>query len=39
LGGFSFNAQDYKKAKEAWTKAYQLDPKDTNIIKVQGLLQ
>ena len=39
LGGFCFNSQDYVKAKEAWTKAYQLDPKDTNIIKVQGLLR
>lgn len=39
LGGFSFNAQDFAKAKEAWTKAYQLDPKDTNIIKVQSLLR
>jgi cytochrome c-type biogenesis protein CcmH/NrfG len=39
LGGFSFNSQDYVKAKEAWTKAYQLNPKDTNIIKVQSLLK
>lgn len=39
LGGFSFNSQDYVKAKEAWTKAYQLNPSDTNIIKVQGLLR
>jgi tetratricopeptide (TPR) repeat protein len=39
LGGFCFNSQDFVKAKEAWTKAYQLDPKDTNIIKVQGLLR
>lgn len=39
LGGFAYNAQDYVKAKEAWNKAYQLDPKDTNIIKVQGILK
>lgn len=35
LGGFAYNAQNFAKAKEAWTKAYQLNPKDTNIIKVQ----
>ncbi|HOZ52106.1 MAG TPA: hypothetical protein PLU17_09630 [Chitinophagaceae bacterium] len=39
LGGFAYNAQDYVKAKEAWSKAYQLNPKDTNIIKVQGILK
>jgi tetratricopeptide (TPR) repeat protein len=39
LGGFAYNSQDYAKAKEAWTKAYQLNPKDTNIIKVQGILR
>lgn len=39
LGGFSFNAQDYVRAKAAWGKAYQLDPKDTNIIKVQNVLR
>jgi len=35
LGGFAYNAQNFAKAKEAWTKAYELNPKDTNIIKVQ----
>ncbi len=39
LGGFSYNSQDYGKAKEAWTKAYQLNPTDTAIQKVQGLLR
>jgi tetratricopeptide (TPR) repeat protein len=39
LGGFSYNSQDYVKAKEAWTKAYQLNPSDTAIQKVQGLLR
>ncbi len=39
LGGFAYNGQDYVKAKEAWTKAYQLNPKDTTIMKVQGLLK
>ena len=38
LGGFSYNSHDYVKAKEAWSKAYQLNPKDSNIIKVQSLL-
>lgn len=39
LGGFSFNSKDYTKAKEAWTKAYQLNPSDTNIQKVQNVLK
>ncbi|GBL35366.1 transmembrane and TPR repeat-containing protein F38B6.6 [Filimonas sp.] len=39
LGGFAYNAQDYAKAKEAWSKAYQLAPNDTTISKVQGLLK
>lgn len=39
LGGFAFNSQDYVKAKEAWTKAYQLNPNDPEIVKVQGLLK
>jgi len=38
LGGFSYNSGDFAKAKEAWNKAYQLDPKDTNVLKVIGLL-
>ncbi|MBL7767235.1 MAG: tetratricopeptide repeat protein [Chitinophagaceae bacterium] len=38
LGGFSYNAGDYAKAKEAWSKAYQLDPKNPDIQKVQGVL-
>ena len=39
LGGFAFNAADYVKAKQAWNKAYQLNPKDPDIIKVQGILK
>lgn len=39
LGGFAYNAQDYAKAKEAWSKAYQLNPSDTAIQKVQGILR
>lgn len=39
LGGFAYNAQDYAKAKEAWAKAYQLNPSDTAIQKVQGILK
>lgn len=39
LGGFAYNAKDFAKAKEAWSKAYQLDPNDTTIQKVQGLLK
>lgn len=39
LGGFSYNAQDYGKAKEAWLKAFQLDPKDSLIRNVQGILK
>ncbi|HMT34614.1 MAG TPA: hypothetical protein PKC41_02080 [Chitinophagaceae bacterium] len=39
LGGFAYNAQDYAKAKEAWAKAYQLNPADTAIQKVQGILK
>ena len=39
LGGFSYNSQDYTTAKKAWTKAFQLNPADTNIQKVQGVLR
>lgn len=39
LGGFAYNGQDFIKAKEAWTKAYQLNPTDSNIAKVQGILR
>lgn len=39
LGGFAFNSNDLVKAKEAWTKAYQLNPADTNIQKVQGVVK
>lgn len=39
LGGFAYNSQDYAKAKEAWSKAYQLNPADTAVQKVQGLLR
>lgn len=39
LGGFAYNAGDFSTAKEAWQKAYQLNPSDTAIQKVQGLLR
>ena len=39
LGGFSYNSQDFVTAKNAWTKAFQLNPTDTNIQKVQGVLR
>jgi len=39
LGGYLFKTGDFVKAKAAWTKAYQLDPKDPDIIKVQGILK
>ena len=39
LGGFSYNSQDYVTAKKAWTKAFQLNPTDPNIQKVQGVLK
>ncbi|MEZ5047507.1 MAG: hypothetical protein R2831_11000 [Chitinophagaceae bacterium] len=39
LGGFSYNSGDYNLAKTAWNKAYQLDPRDTNIIKVQNVFK
>lgn len=39
LGGFSYNSQDYSVAKMAWDKAYQLNPKDTNVLKVHGILR
>lgn len=39
LGGFSYNSGDYSKAKEAWNKAYQLNPNDAEIQKVQNVLQ
>lgn len=39
LGGFAYNDQDMALAKEAWSKAYQLNPTDTNIIKVQPLIK
>jgi tetratricopeptide (TPR) repeat protein len=39
LGGFAYNSQDYAKAKEAWAKAYQLNPSDTAYQKVQALLK
>lgn len=38
-GGFSYNAQDYSTAKMAWTKAFQLNPTDTNIQKVQQIIR
>lgn len=39
LGGFAFNAVDYTTAKNAWTKAYQLNPSDSSIRSVQGMLK
>lgn len=39
LGGFSFNAKDFAKAKEAWAKSYQLDPNNPEIQKVQGFFK
>ncbi len=39
LGGFSYNAGDFATAKMAWAKAYQLNPKDTAIQKVQGIFK
>ncbi|KAA5536408.1 tetratricopeptide repeat protein [Taibaiella lutea] len=39
LGGYLFKTQDFVKAKQAWIKAYQLDPNDPDIIKVQGILK
>ncbi|KXK42753.1 MAG: Tetratricopeptide repeat protein [Bacteroidetes bacterium OLB11] len=39
LGGFSYNAQDLPKAKSAWEKAYQIDPNDSLIRSVQGILK
>lgn len=38
LGGFAYNSADYITAKQAWAKAYQLNPNDPNIQKVQGLI-
>lgn len=39
LGGYLYNTKDFAKAKEAWTKAYQLDPNDKDILKVQQILK
>jgi len=39
LGGFAYNGQDYITAKEAWARAYQLNPTDSTIIKVQNILK
>lgn len=38
LGGFAYNSGDFLKAKEAWDRAYAIDPRDTNVLKVRGLL-
>lgn len=39
LGGFSYNGQDFNLAKQAWTRAYQLNPNDPNVQRVQGLIR
>jgi tetratricopeptide (TPR) repeat protein len=39
LGGYLYSNKDFVNAKEAWVKAYQLDPKDPDIIKVQAILK
>jgi hypothetical protein len=38
-GGFAFNAGQLSVAKTAWEKAYQLNPNDPDIKKVQGVLK
>lgn len=39
LGGYLFNVKDFTNAKRAWEKAFQLNPKDPDIIKVQGIIK
>lgn len=39
LGGFSYNDHDYENAKIAWKKAYEINPNDPEIIKVQSYIQ
>lgn len=39
LGGYLYNTNDFVNAKAAWTKAYQLDPADKDILKVQQILK
>jgi uncharacterized membrane protein len=39
LGGYLFNVKDLANAKQAWGKAYQLNPNDPDIIKVQGIIK
>jgi protein O-mannosyl-transferase len=38
LGGFSYNSKDYTLAKQAWKKAFELNPNDPDIIKVQNVI-
>lgn len=38
LGGFAYNDKDYSTAKTAWKKAYELNPNDPEIIKVQNVI-
>lgn len=37
LGGFAYNDHDYELSKMAWRKAYEINPNDPEIIKVQAL--
>ncbi|MBP6455590.1 MAG: glycosyltransferase family 39 protein [Chitinophagaceae bacterium] len=39
LGGFSFSIQNYNRAKQAWDKAYQLNPTDSLIKATRGFFK
>jgi len=39
LGGYLYNTGDLANAGAAWKKAYSLDPKDSDIIKAQGIIR